>query len=132
MPFFAALWANPLVRKIALYVGIALAALWLMRMYGNSRYAAGQDDERKNTAKEVLKAQTEAKEQVEKEWAARLPEFDKLGADLAKNRAAIKKDLSSIIANHEQERNQIRSDVALIPSGKVGAEMLKAMKELRQ
>ena len=93
MPFFA-LWANPLVRKATLYVGIAVVALMLIRYYSNS---IAEQAERKGEARGEEK-QLQLQETL---WKGRLEILTKMQVDLdrdstaaAQNRAAIKNDLA--------------------------------------
>jgi hypothetical protein len=59
-----ALWANPLVRKIALYAAITLACLYALRLYGNAQWKKGEAKGR-ITATEAIE-----KEKI-KEWKAK-------------------------------------------------------------
>jgi hypothetical protein len=50
------LWANPLVRRIAIYVGIGLAILYALRLYGNAQWAKGEQTGRLNATQMIEKA----------------------------------------------------------------------------
>lgn len=59
-----ALWANPLVRKIALYGAAILAILLLLRWYGNRQWYLGE-------AKGRVTATTVIEKQKKEEWKAK-------------------------------------------------------------
>lgn len=50
------MWANPLVRRITIYVGIGLAALYALRLYGNAQWAKGEQKGRENATQTIEKA----------------------------------------------------------------------------
>ena len=94
MPFFAMLWANPLVRRITMYVAIAAAVLIAVRWYTNS---IAEEAERKGEARGEYK-QLQLGEELFKQ---RLEVLTRMRADLDKDkrsadqtRAAIKGDLA--------------------------------------
>lgn len=54
--FFLTLWANPLVRKIAIYAAMVSCVLLLLRWYGNREYYKGVDQGIKTEADRLVKA----------------------------------------------------------------------------
>lgn len=116
------LWANPLVRKIALYGGIAVVALLLLRWWGNAQWAKGEAQGRLQMAEEITKAKTE-------EWEAREAEIEKQAAAIAEDRmqleaeeASIRRDranlsrsLSDGLKRIEDARNEAYIETAIVP-----------------
>jgi uncharacterized membrane protein affecting hemolysin expression len=94
MPFFAMMFSNPLVRKIAVYVAIAAVVLMLFRYYTNS---VAEQAERKGQAQGELK-QLQLGEELFKQ---RIAVLTKMRADLDKDRV-----------NSDQTRAAIKSDLA--------------------
>jgi chromosome segregation ATPase len=94
MPFFAMMWANPLVRRISMYVAIAAFALMMFRWYSNS---LAEQAERKGQAAGELKqlqlGEEQFKQRIEVLTKMRA-DLDKSKADSDKTRAAIKGDLA--------------------------------------
>lgn len=91
MPFFAALWANPLVRKITMYGAIALAALWLLRLHDNR---VRDDQDRKTT----IKVRDQVMKEHEGAWKVQQEELDSLRQGLIADKAAIDKDRANVLA----------------------------------
>jgi hypothetical protein len=100
-----ALWANPLARKITVYVAIALGVLYGLRLYGNRQWSKGEAQGRLTVTKDIEKqkqAEWKAKEMVIAADSAQLAAGKlaiKAAADqLAQDRATIARSLKDALA----------------------------------
>ena len=137
MPF-AALLANPLVRKAALYGAIALGGLLLLRWYSNAQYSKGFDKGRVSGVEDTVK-------QHQAEWKVQQEELDGLREGLVKEHAAIEAEKKAVVTSRTaivnnlaagqaklgQKIDALRNDVALVPADQLDIEIRKQLEQLR-
>lgn len=118
----AALWANPLVRKIAIYGAIALAALYMMRLWGNRQWSKGETSGRVFMADQIekqKKAEWEVKENAIAEAAASVAqEKQTVEAQrqlLARERANLSRTLKAGLEKIQNERIRASENIASVP-----------------
>jgi hypothetical protein len=131
MPFFAMLWANPLVRKATMYAAIAALVLMMVRWYTNS---VAETAERKGQAQGELK-QLQLGEELFKQ---RIEVLTKMRADLDKDRAtsdqtraAIKSDLAKGVNSINAKLAGINGRVDLLKPSDYDQRIKELLAELR-
>lgn len=92
----AALWMNPLVRKIAIYAAVGLAILYAARLWGNRQWQKGADAGR-----------VYATEQAEKAFQKREAE---LKADIQAKTAALAESRASVV-QEQRELAKLRASL---------------------
>lgn len=134
----AALWANPLVRKITMYGALAIAVLLIVRWWGNAQYSKGFD-------KGKVKGVEDSLEQHKKEWEAAQQDLDSLRKGLLTERSALDKDKAAIAQNRAVIVSQLQKGqtvlgekieslkpfVANVPASELDNEIRKSLNELR-
>ena len=131
MPFLAMLWANPLARRITMYVGIAVAVLIMVRWYSNS---IAEQAERKGEAKGEYR-QLQLGEELFKQ---RLEVLTRMRADLDKDkrssdqtRAQIKGDLAKGVSQINAQLAGIHSRVEQLRPDQYDGRIKELLAELR-
>ena len=131
MPF-AALWANPLVRKATLYVGIALAVLLMVRWYTNSVAESAKREGEINGEKKQIELQ-------EATWKPKLEALDKGLATMdeqnkiaAAGRNAIRNDLARGVNNISAQLGEIKPKVDALQPKDYDRRIKELLAELRQ
>jgi len=132
-----ALWANPWVRRVALYAAIAAAAWYGLRLYSNRVYSQGMVAGRQAAAVELERAK-------QGEWAAEREKLageaqilvvarNKLAsetADLARERAAINRTLQQVIAASTAGKGVIDAQVSAVAVSDLDAVLRTVSAEL--
>jgi hypothetical protein len=123
LPFLVTAWANPLVRKITLYVAVGLACLYALRLWGNAQWAKGEKRGRV-TATEFVEKQKRA-EWKEKETAL-IAAAKEIGAEkqavvsakiqVETDRANLSRTLKDALARLQAERGKQYENAAAIPA----------------
>jgi hypothetical protein len=131
--------AIPLVRKIGLWVVIALGSLWLLRWYSNKAYNAGYDKGKVQGSEDMLKAhQVEweaAQKQLDEELATVSAKQQQLATDkvlVSQNRKVIVDTLTSGQQQFMNRLAMLTPQIAALPPSEVDGWIRKALNELRQ
>ncbi len=116
------LWANPLVRKLAIYGGATLAICYAIRLWGNAQWSKGEASGRKNAVQIIEKEKQkewQTKERAIAEQAGKLAAdrqtLDAQFAELQLARRSLQEGLSRSLKQIDKTREVNNAKVLAVP-----------------
>jgi hypothetical protein len=132
-----ALWANPIVRKVALYGIVVVFALYLFRIWGNQQWYKGEQQGR-------VSATVELEEQYRADWETKQKEIEAFSTQvkidrksldaekelLRQSRSGLMSSLQSTLSKIESARYANETNVVAIPADELDAALRSLSAEL--
>ncbi len=109
--FITGLWANPLVKKIIIYVGIAIIVLWAFKIWLNRHDDKVYQEGKTGALIELEKAKKD-------EWAAKEKELAKAQKDIELTRGQINLQMTALEKTRQLTHDELTRVIASLKAGK--------------
>lgn len=111
MAWLLGLWANPLVRKIAIYLAVSLAILYGLYLWGNAQWRKGEQQGRVSVAIELEKKYRE-------EWEAKSKQIEVAAATLAADRRTLDAQTTQLAQTRRQMQDALSATLKQISASR--------------